>query len=201
MPSIRVRLVAAGAFAGVAVCLTPLRQAAAGDTTPAAVLAQPGAVEEARKLDQLPPVTPPNHVKVDPSGRKEEGKASIYSKSFDGKKMADGERYSPHAEVAASKSLPLGTVAKVTNLENGKSVEVTVEDRGPFVNGRVVDLTPKTASKLGLSQKQGVAPVVVAPIVVPQPDGGVKAGAGAAEIGKGKPEEDADNAVARERHD
>ncbi len=182
MPSIRVRLVAAGAFAGVAVCLTPLRQAAAGDTTPAAVLAQPGAVEEARKLDQLPPVTPPNHVKVDPSGRKEEGKASIYSKSFDGKKMADGERYSPHAEVAASKSLPLGTVAKVTNLDNGKSVEVKVEDRGPFVKDRVVDLTPNAASKLGLTEKQGVAPVMVAPIVVPQPGGGAKAGAGAAEL-------------------
>jgi rare lipoprotein A len=201
MRAARVVLTGTCGAACVVAVLALSRPAAAADATPAAVLAQPGAAEEARKLDELPPVPPPNRIKVDPSGRKEEGKASIYSRSFDGKKMADGERYSPHADVAASKSLPLGTVAKVTNLENGKSVEVTVEDRGPFVNGRVVDLTPKTASKLGLSQKQGVAPVVVAPIVVPQPDGGVKAGAGAAEIGKGKPEEDADNAVARERHD
>jgi rare lipoprotein A len=110
----------------------------------------------------------------DQSGREEVGKASIYSKSFDGKPMADGTRYSPDADVAASRTLPLGTVAKVTNLENGKSVEVRVGDRGPFTGGRVVDLTPKTADKLGLTKKQGVARVAVKPIKVPKPGGGAK---------------------------
>jgi rare lipoprotein A len=100
------------------------------------------------------------------------GKASIYSRSFDGRTMADGRRYSPDTDVAASKTLPLGTVAKVTNLENGKSAEVRVEDRGPFVRGRVVDLTPKTARKIGLTKKQGIVRVAVKPLAVPKPGGG-----------------------------
>lgn len=196
MRAVRVALTGTFSAACVVSVLTLSGYAFAEEPTPAAALAKPGAIEEAKKLDELPPVRPPNRIKVDDSGRKEKGEASIYSRSFDGKKMADGERYSPHADVAASKSLPLGTTAKVTNLENGKSVEVKVEDRGPFVNGRVVDLTPKAAAKLGLSKKEGIAPVVVAPIAVPQPNGEVKAGAGAAEIaGASKPvEEEADAA-------
>jgi rare lipoprotein A len=71
----------------------------------------------------------------------------------------------------------------VTNLESGKSTEVKVRDRGPFVSSRVMDVTPKAASKLGLSSKQGVAPVVIAPVTVPQPDGSVKVGAGAVGLG------------------
>jgi len=196
MLAVRVALTGTFAAACVASLFVASGLAFAGDPSPAAALARPGAVEEAKKLDALPPVAAPNHVKVDPSGRKQEGEASIYSKSFDGKKMADGKRYDPHTDVAASKSLPLGTTAKVTNLDNGKSIEVKVEDRGPFVNGRVVDLTPKAAAQLGLTDKKGVAPVVVAPIVVPQPNGEVKAGAGAAELVKSRPvEEDADNAA------
>ena len=84
------------------------------------------------------------------------------------------------SNVAASKTLPLGTTAKVTNLSNGKSATVKVEDRGPYVDGRVVDLTPKVADELDM-KKVGVTPVVVAPIAVPQPDGAIKLGAGAAE--------------------
>lgn len=148
----------------------------------AAVTNTPDAKQEAKKLDELPPVpVKSNKIEVDHSGRKEAGKASIYSESFDGKTMADGKKLDTDAPVAASKTLPLGTIAKVTNLENGKSTEVKVEDRGPFVAGRVVDLTPKAAKDIGLTEKEGVAPVVVAPVVVPQKDGGLKVGAGAAE--------------------
>jgi rare lipoprotein A len=86
----------------------------------------------------------------------------------------------PNSNVAASKNLPLGSVAKVTNLENGKTATVKIEDRGPYVNGRVVDLAPKVADQLDLKGK-GVAPVEVKPITLPQPDGTVKLGAGAAE--------------------
>jgi rare lipoprotein A len=94
--------------------------------------------------------------------------------------MANGRRLDPNAPVAASKTLPLGTVAKVVNTENGKEATVRVEDRGPFVDGRVVDVTPKVAKDLDIG-KQGVVPVVVKPIAVPQPDGAVKLGAGAAD--------------------
>jgi rare lipoprotein A len=86
----------------------------------------------------------------------------------------------PQAPVAASKTLPIGSTATVTNLANGRSATVTVEDRGPFVDGRVVDVSPAVASQLAL-KKSGVAPVVVKPITVPQPNGVVKLGAGAAE--------------------
>jgi rare lipoprotein A len=95
------------------------------------------------------------------------GKASIYSKRFAGRKMADGERMDPNDNNAASKTLPLGTKALVTNLENGKSAMVTIEDRGPHVPGRIVDLSPATAEKIGLTHKQGVAPVEVKPVELP----------------------------------
>jgi rare lipoprotein A len=124
-------------------------------------------------------VTPHGHATIDHSGRKQAGRASFYAGRFADKKMADGHRMNPNTDTAASKTLPLGTVAEVTNLENGRSAKVQVEDRGPFIDGRVVDVTPKVAHQLGMTQR-GVAPVVVKPIAVPQPDGAVKLGAGAA---------------------
>jgi rare lipoprotein A len=134
--------------------------------------------QEPEELAQLPPVKPGSG--IDHSGRKQEGKASYYAQHFNNRKMANGRRFNPNADVAASKTLPLGTTAKVTNLQNGKSTMVKVEDRGPFVDGRVVDLAPKAADQLDI-KKQGLAPVVVAPVTVPLPDGRVKLGAGAAE--------------------
>lgn len=110
-------------------------------------------------------------VKVDHSGRKQRGKASYYN--LPGRKMADGTPMNPASNVAASKTLPLGTKAKVTNLTNGKSVVVVIRDRGPFVAGRIVDVTPKTAEQLGMRQS-GVAAVEVTPLEVPQRDGSVK---------------------------
>lgn len=95
------------------------------------------------------------------------GEASYYGKEFFGRKMADGTRMDPNSNIAASKSLPLGTVAEVTNLENGKSEIVEIRDRGPYIEGRIVDLTPKTAEKLGFKE-DGVAPVVVEPIDIPE---------------------------------
>jgi rare lipoprotein A len=143
----------------------------------------PAIMREAQKLAAQPPVTEPPGRKppIDHTGRKQQGKASFYGEDFRGKKMANGRRFNPDTTVAASKSLPLGTVAKVTSLKTGKSATVKVEDRGPYVQGRVVDLTPKTAASLGMTH-DGVAPVVVAPVAVPQPNGEVKPGAGAAEV-------------------
>jgi rare lipoprotein A len=98
----------------------------------------------------------------------ETGKASIYSKTLAGKPTATGKALDTSADVIASNSLPLGSKAKVTNLETGKSAVVTVEDRGRLPKGRV-DLTPATAQKVGLSQKQGVAPVSIQPVAASQP--------------------------------
>ncbi len=104
---------------------------------------------------------------LDRSGRKRVGTASVYSHRFAGKKMADGTRMDPHDDNAASKTLPLGTEAKVTNLKTGKSATVTIQDRGPYVKGRIVDLSPATADKIGITPKEGVAKVEVAPLAVP----------------------------------
>ncbi|MES2991722.1 MAG: septal ring lytic transglycosylase RlpA family protein [Pseudomonadota bacterium] len=149
-------------------------------------LAMPGTAAAAERpakpaaaSEQVPP-----HKKaptLDLSGRKRVGKASFYAKKFNGRKMADGTRMNPQQHHAASKTLPLGTTAKVTNLETGQSAVVTIRDRGPYVAGRIVDLTPATAEKVGLDRKEGLATVEVAPIAVPQPDGSVKPGAAAAD--------------------
>jgi rare lipoprotein A len=101
---------------------------------------------------------------VDRSGKARKGMASYYRGK--GKKMADGSRFNPNANTAASKTLPLGTKARVTNLETGKSEVVEVRDRGPYVDGRIVDVTPKVADKLEM-KKDGVAPVEVKPIELP----------------------------------
>ena len=136
------------------------------------------AVSQAALLDKLPPVAP--RAGTDLSGRKQVGEASYYAPKFDGRRMADGHRFGPRANVAASKTLPLGTTAKVTNLATGKSAVVSVQDRGPYVDGRIIDVSPKVARRLDMTHK-GVSRVVVKPIAEPKPGGGVKLGAGAAE--------------------
>ena len=141
----------------------------------------PRVQEQARTLARKPPLGPVRGRRIveDRSGRKQAGKASFYAPSFQGKTMANGRRFNHAGQAAASKTLPLGTVAKVTNTNTGKTAEVTVEDRGPYVDGRTIDLTKSSAQQIGLDSRAGVAPVVVAPIAVPQPDGSVKPGAGA----------------------
>jgi len=139
---------------------------------PAAVLKNTQANRDAEKIKHHP---------KDLTARKRMGKASFYAPQFAGRKMANGNRMDPHSNNAASKTLPLGTTAKVTNLETGKSAVVTIQDRGPYVPGRIVDLSPATAKQIGITYRKGVAMVVVAPIAVPQPDGGVKLGAAARE--------------------
>lgn len=115
----------------------------------------------------------------DTTGKERIGKASFYAKFFSGRKMADGNIMDPRANNAASRTLPLGTIARVTNLESGKSAIVTIQDRGPYVHGRIVDLSPSTARNIGISRAQGIATVAVAPITVPLPGGRVKLGSAA----------------------
>jgi len=116
---------------------------------------------------------------LDLSGSKRRGKASFYAQKFSGRKMADGTAMQLQSNNAASKTLPLGTTAKVTNLETGRSAVVTIRDRGPYIRGRIVDLSPSTAKEIGIDHKKGVAKVEVAPILVPLADGRIKLGAAA----------------------
>lgn len=155
---------------------------ATAEEPPAVANASPEAKAEAAKLDAEKAKPPPGaKIKIDASGRKESGKATYYGPKRGHNHTASGKRLYANAHVAASKTLPLGTTAKVTNLDTGKSDVVKIEDRGPFAKGRVIDVTPGVAKSIGLDKKTGVAPVVVAPITVPQPDGSLKPGAGAAE--------------------
>lgn len=89
-----------------------------------------------------------------------EGKASYYSDSFNGRRTASGERFSQHKLTAASRKFPLGSRVLVTNADNGKSVEVVINDRGPYVKGRVIDLSKKAAQQLGMIE-DGVVDVRV----------------------------------------
>lgn len=91
-------------------------------------------------------------------GYTEEGKASYYSRKLQGRKMANGDPYRRHKLTAAHKTLPMGTKVKVTSLDTNRSVKVKITDRGPFVKGRIVDLSEAAAKRLGYI-KEGVAPV------------------------------------------
>ena len=135
----------------------------------AASVAPPDA-EPSRKPDK------PAGPQPDLSGRKRVGMASFYAREFAGRKMADGNTMDPHGDNAASKTLPLGTTAKVTNIETGQSAVVTIQGRGPYVMGRIVDLSPTTAEQIGITHDNGVAKVQVAPITVPLPHGSLKRG-------------------------
>jgi len=93
-------------------------------------------------------------------GYREKGIASWYGKDFHAKDTANGERYNMYDYTAAHKTLPLPTYVRVTNLQNGKSIVVRVNDRGPFVAGRVIDLSYASAVALNIDV-QGTAPVLL----------------------------------------
>ena len=88
----------------------------------------------------------------------ETGKASYYADKFQGRRTASGEVFRQRKMTAAHRTLHFGTRVKVTNLDNGRSIKVRVNDRGPFVAGRIIDLSSNAARKLGMKQA-GVANV------------------------------------------
>lgn len=91
----------------------------------------------------------------------QQGKASWYSiKTNRGTKTASGERLCEHSSTAAHKTLPMGTKVRVTNLANGKSEVVRINDRGPYIKGRIIDVTRGVAERLGFVSR-GVIPVKV----------------------------------------
>jgi len=89
------------------------------------------------------------------------GKASWYGPGFHGRKTASGQPFNQHALTAAHPRLPLGTRARVTNLHNGKEVEVTINDRGPHGGGRIIDLSRAAARKLAMGGSARVSIVAL----------------------------------------
>lgn len=102
----------------------------------------------------------------------ERGTASWYGLQFHGRRTANGERYDMYALTAAHKTLPFNTIVRVHNLRTGRSVQVRINDRGPFVKGRVIDLSKAAAEKLGMDEL-GLRPVSLT--VAEWPDGAKEA--------------------------
>ena len=111
--------------------------------------------------EELPVILPQGETKI------QTGIASWYGPGFHGKRTANGEVYNQHALTAAHRTFPLGTRAVVTNVDTGESVEVRINDRGPYKYGRVIDLSYAAARRIGL-WAAGIAPVQVK---VLNPDG------------------------------
>ena len=106
------------------------------------------------------------------------GEASSYGRGFEGKTTANGEKFDKNDLTAAHPTLPLGTKAKVTNLENGKSVDVRINDRGPYVKGRDIDVSQGAAKQLDMT-KSGIAPVKIEAKMPAKETHGSSAGASA----------------------
>ena len=106
------------------------------------------------------------YVMEDPAHYRARGKASWYGNKFHGRKTSSGETFDMYAMSAAHRNLPLPTFLEVTNLDNGKVVIVKVNDRGPFVDDRLIDLSYAAAVKLGMMEK-GTAPVEVRAVTGP----------------------------------
>lgn len=92
--------------------------------------------------------------------QRQQGKASFYADKFEGRPTASGETYKHNRLTAAHKTLPFGTRVRVTNMTNQKQVEVTINDRGPYVDDRIIDLSKSAAEALGFVQ-QGLADVTL----------------------------------------
>jgi rare lipoprotein A len=103
-------------------------------------------------------------------GHTQNGIASYYHDSLNGNKTASGEIYDKRTLSAAHKTLPLGTRVRVTKLSNGKSIVLKINDRGPFVKGRIIDLSRRAARELGMIQS-GLARVKVEVLSVPNRKG------------------------------
>ncbi|CAN7238724.1 septal ring lytic transglycosylase RlpA family protein [Phenylobacterium sp. LjRoot219] len=114
---------------------------------------------------QAPP-TPPKPKPQPRLGRAQVGFASWYGRAFAGRRTASGERFDPNDMTAAHRTLPLGTIARVTNTETGHWVHVEVNDRGPYAHGRILDLSRQAAARLGMVN-DGVARVKVQAVLAP----------------------------------
>ncbi|MEP6677720.1 MAG: septal ring lytic transglycosylase RlpA family protein [Betaproteobacteria bacterium] len=148
------------AAAGAAIAQTPATPASPAAQPPAAATPAPATAPAASApapAAASTPAPPPAPASAR-SGDNMEGLAAVYSTKLSGRRTASGQAFSQAKLTAAHPSLPFGSKVKVTNTKNNKSVEVTVNDRGPAHAGRVIDLSSAAAAKIGIGKK-GMAPV------------------------------------------
>ena len=139
-------LVAALACAMLFGCAQPQRAPEPAPPTPAPAVPSP---PEPPAPTVPPPPEPPSSDETAIS-RQQRGRISMYGNEFAGRKTASGEPFDPTALTMAHRTLPFGTRVRVTNLENQRNVEVVVNDRGPFVSGRIADLSEAAARRIGM---------------------------------------------------
>jgi rare lipoprotein A len=118
-----------------------------------------GDAAKAPTLEKKPEIAV-RKVETEPTVRVTSAQSGMASYYWQGQMTASGARFNPNAMTAAHRSLPFGTKVRVTNKRNGKSVVVTINDRGPFIRGRIIDLSNAAAGVIGM-RSAGVAPVVV----------------------------------------
>lgn len=121
-----------------------------------------GCAQSAEDMAAAAPQAPATEMR--PAGNGQVGTASYYARHFNGRRMANGQRFDPASDTIAHRTLPFGTVVRVTNLQNGRSVTGRVHDRGPWIRGRIVDLSPRIARDLDMI-RSGIARVEVVPLV------------------------------------
>ena len=136
---------------------------------PAANPPAPAPVAQTLPPGQQPTVQPPQGPSGVSGQYTEQGIASWYGAQFNGRRTSDGEIYNMFQYTAAHRTLPFGAVVQVTNLNNGKQVEVRINDRGPFVGNRVIDLSYSAAVAIGMIGT-GTAPVRLDVIAGPNPN-------------------------------
>ncbi len=144
---------------GVSADANVSRNVASGAANPVASAPAPAAVAAVASVAAASPLAEAQPGEADPAMVQEVdqvGIASWYGNQEQGRLTASGERFDARKLTAAHRTLPLDTKVKVTNLENGKSIEVKVNDRGPYIAGRVLDLSTQAAKLLGM-EKEGLA--------------------------------------------
>lgn len=122
------------------------------NTTPAPATALADVTETSSPQPALPAASTAAAAPSEPAVEQEQGGASWYGRYFHGRRTANGERYNQNELTAAHKTLPFGTVVRVRSETNGKEVDVRINDRGPFVAGRVIDLSQAAAKALDMLQ-------------------------------------------------
>jgi len=142
----------------------PIYHSRGGEKTPRASALLKNSPQKAKSPPVIDPPFPAAHAvdpaKIDTRNAYQIGIASYYGKKFHGRKTANGETFNMYKLTAAHRVLPLGTYVRVTHLENGRWVEVKVNDRGPFVEGRILDLSYAAALELEMV-RAGTAKVMI----------------------------------------
>ncbi len=139
---------------------------------PPAPSSRPAAQGQAEEsAEEKSPGTVPSEIEISPDAKPllvETGTASWYGPPYHNRRGSNGEIYDMHAMTAAHRTLPLGSIVRVVNVESGASAVVRITDRGPFIEGRILDLSKAAAEKIGMLQK-GTAKIRVEVLKTPAP--------------------------------